>query len=75
MSLTENDEIFLERSFQRTLIELEKLVSFSGTPTAAWRRTGELCLVSPEFCRLTGRTKGELLGKKTFVYELFDQRS
>lgn len=50
--------------------ELDKLVSFSGTPTLAWRRTGEICLVGPEFCMLTGWEKEELIGRKKYVYEV-----
>lgn len=50
--------------------ELDKLVSFSGTPTLAWRRTGEICLVGPEFCMLTGWEKEELLGRKKYIYEV-----
>ncbi len=75
MPLTIEDEVFLEKSFQRTLIELEKLISFSGTPTAVWRRTGEMCLASDEFCKLTQMNKTQLLGKKTYVYELFENQS
>lgn len=41
--------------------ELEKLISFSGTPTCVWRRTGEICLVGDEFCLLTEWSKDELL--------------
>ncbi|KAG8753419.1 Transcriptional regulator of nonfermentable carbon utilization [Serendipita sp. 396] len=44
MPLTDEDETFVEKCFQRSLIELEKLISFSGTPTVVWRRTGEICL-------------------------------
>lgn len=50
--------------------ELDKLVSFSGTPTLAWRRTGEICLVGPEFCMLTGWEREELLGRKKYIYEV-----
>ncbi len=75
MPLTVEDEVFLEKSFQRTLIELEKLISYSGTPTAVWRRTGEICLAGEEFCRLTEFSKSDLLAKKTFIYELFEKQS
>ncbi|ORY89826.1 hypothetical protein BCR35DRAFT_261935 [Leucosporidium creatinivorum] len=71
MPLTEEDEIFVERTFQRTLVELNKLISFSGTPTVVWRRTGEICLVGTEFCLLTGWSREELLGKK-YIFELLD---
>jgi len=75
MPLTVEDEVFLEKSFQRTLIELEKLISYNGTPTAVWRRTGEICLAGEEFCRLTEFSKHDLLSKKTFIYELFEKQS
>ncbi|KIP04199.1 hypothetical protein PHLGIDRAFT_76307 [Phlebiopsis gigantea 11061_1 CR5-6] len=75
MPMSEEDEVFVEKCFQRSLVELDKLVSFSGTPTLAWRRTGEICLVGPEFCMLTGWEKEELLGRKKFVYELFENQS
>lgn len=75
MPMSEEDEIFVEKCFQRSLVELDKLVSFSGTPTLAWRRTGEICLVGPEFCMLTGWEKEELLGRKKYIYELFENQS
>lgn len=75
MSMTEEDEVFLEKSFQRTLIELEKLISYCATPTAVWRRTGEVCYANPEFCELVGKTDTELLSKKTYIYQLFDKSS
>ncbi|KAM0789494.1 hypothetical protein ACM66B_000313 [Microbotryomycetes sp. NB124-2] len=74
MPLSEEDEIFVERTFQRTLVELNKLISFSGTPTVVWRRTGEICLVGTEFCLLTGWKRDELLGKK-YIFELLDTAS
>lgn len=50
--------------------EYEKLISFSGTPTAVWRRTGEIVLVGKEFSLLTQWSKEALLDKKTFIYEV-----
>ncbi|KAK8847352.1 hypothetical protein IAR55_005209 [Kwoniella newhampshirensis] len=75
MPMSEDDEVFLERSFQRTLIELEKLISYSATPTAVWRRTGEVCYANPEFCKLVDRTDADLLVNKTYMYELFAKPS
>ncbi|TBU33876.1 hypothetical protein BD311DRAFT_684352, partial [Dichomitus squalens] len=75
MPMTEEDEVFVEKCFQRSLIELDKLVSFSGTPTVAWRRTGEICLVGPEFCMLAGWEREELVGKRKYIYELFENQS
>ncbi|KAF8829093.1 hypothetical protein HHX47_DHR3001051 [Lentinula edodes] len=90
MPLSLDDEVFVEKCFQRSLLvrgvlpftihtselsvidaqELEKLISFSGTPTVIWRRTGEICLVAPEFCMLTEWSMEELLGKKKYIYEV-----
>ncbi|EPQ29266.1 uncharacterized protein PFL1_03021 [Pseudozyma flocculosa PF-1] len=73
MPLTEEDEIFVERSFQRTILEFEKLISFSGTPTVVWRRTCEICVVGAEFCMLTQWSREELLGR--YIYEFMDKSS
>lgn len=71
MNLTEEDLVFMEKCLQRTLLEYEKLISFSGTPTVVWRRTGEICLVGKEFLLLTQWTKDMLLGKKMYIYEVY----
>ncbi|KAK9449888.1 uncharacterized protein V1518DRAFT_404969 [Limtongia smithiae] len=74
-TLKEEDLIFMEKCFQRTLLEYEKFISYSGTPTIVWRRTGQVAAVGKEFCILTGWTKDQLLGKRTFVVELMDDHS
>lgn len=93
MPLTEEDEIFVEKCVQRSVIvssnehcgrassdrgqpqELNKLISYSGTPTVVWRRTGEICLVGPEFSMLTEWSKEELLGTKKYIWEVSNQLS
>ncbi|RDB25289.1 Transcription activator of gluconeogenesis ERT1 [Hypsizygus marmoreus] len=75
MPLSLEDEIFVEKCFQRSLLELDKLMSFSGTPTVVWRRTGEICLVAPEFCMLTEWPMEDLIGGKKYIYELFENQS
>ncbi|PFH53824.1 hypothetical protein AMATHDRAFT_83736 [Amanita thiersii Skay4041] len=75
MPLSLDDEVFVEKCFQRTLLEMEKLISYSGTPTVVWRRTGEICLVAPEFCMLTEWPMEELVGRKKYIYELFENQS
>ena len=49
---------------------MEKLISFSGTPTVVWRRTGEICLVGLEFTLLTEWDKEELTSGKKYIYEV-----
>ncbi|KAG0035732.1 Transcriptional regulator of nonfermentable carbon utilization [Podila clonocystis] len=75
MNLTPEDLIFMEKCFQRTILEFEKLISFSGTPTVVWRRTGEIALVGKEFSLLTQWSRDQLVGKKTYIYELMDNQS
>ena len=57
----------------KNLQELDKLISFSGTPTVVWRRTGEICLVAPEFCMLTEWPLEDLVraGRKKYIYEVW----
>lgn len=73
--LSEEDEVFVEKCFQRSVLELEKLISFNGTPTVVWRRTGEICVVGVEFSVLTGWSRDELLGQRKYIYELFENQS
>ncbi|KAI8339697.1 hypothetical protein BC941DRAFT_421200 [Chlamydoabsidia padenii] len=75
MNLTEDDLIFTEKCLQRTLLEYEKLISYSGTPTVVWRRTGEITLVGKEFSLLTQWSRDALLSKKTYIYELMSNPS
>ncbi|KAI8590794.1 hypothetical protein BDZ88DRAFT_413276 [Geranomyces variabilis] len=72
MNLSEEDLVFMEKCFQRTILEFDKLIGFSGTPTAVWRRTGEIALVGKEFSILTQWPRERLLGHKTYIYELMD---
>ena len=46
------------------------MISFSGTPTVVWRRTGEICLVGVEFCLLTDWKREELVMGKKYIYEV-----
>lgn len=55
--------------------ELEKLISYSATPTAVWRRTGELVYANPEFCGLIGKQQDDLLSGRTYVYQLFAKQA
>ncbi|KAI9308308.1 hypothetical protein BJ944DRAFT_175026 [Cunninghamella echinulata] len=75
LNLNEVDLIYTEKCLQRTLLEYEKLISYSGTPTVVWRRTGEIVLVGKEFSLLTQWSRDALLGKKTYIYELMSNSS
>lgn len=60
--LTNDDLIFMEKLFQRTLYEYEGYMHALGTPTVLFRRTGEVASASKEFSLLSGWRKDVLLG-------------
>lgn len=63
-NLIHDDLIFMEKCFQRTLLEYEDFLNSVGTPTLICRRTGEVAAVSKEFSLVTGWRKDVLLGKE-----------
>lgn len=75
VTLTEEDMIFMEQCYQRTLLEYAKLLEQIGTPTCIWRRNGQISYINEEFEILTGWTREELLNKMTFIVEILDDES
>ncbi|OAX81594.1 hypothetical protein ACJ72_04062 [Emergomyces africanus] len=63
-TLNQEDLVFMEKCFQRTLWEYEDFINACGTPTIVCRRTGEIAAVGKEFSILTGWKKEVLLGKE-----------
>lgn len=67
---------FLEMTFQRSLIDYEKLCQLNSCPTIMWRRTGEIVLITDDLLSLLGYNMGDLLSKRTFIMELmYDDES
>lgn len=67
---------FLEMSFQRSLLDCEKLAQLNLTPTIIWRRTGEIVSLSDDLLSLLGYKVREILSKRTFIMELmYDDES
>ncbi|KAI9151752.1 Transcription activator of gluconeogenesis [Paramyrothecium foliicola] len=62
--LTREDLIFMEKCFQRTLVEYNDFLQHCCAPTIVCRRTGEVAAVNKEFTALTGWTKEVLLGQE-----------
>jgi hypothetical protein len=73
MHLSEDDFVMMETCFQRTILEYERLLPSSGTPTALWRRTGEIALTGKEFLFLTQWNTQALAHKR--IYEIMDVES
>lgn len=63
-TLKDEDLVFMEKCFQRTLFEYEEFMRDWGTPTIVCRRTGEVAAVNKEFTLLTGWTRNVLLGRE-----------
>ncbi|KAF7846488.1 hypothetical protein BT93_L4248 [Corymbia citriodora subsp. variegata] len=64
-TLNTDDLVFMEKCFQRTLLEYENFIDGVGTPTIVARRTGAIAAVGKEFQILTGWKKSVLLGRET----------
>lgn len=62
--LTREDLIFMEKCFQRTLVEFDDFLQHCCAPTVVCRRSGEVAAVNKEFTALTGWTKEVLLGQE-----------
>ncbi|KAK5995197.1 Transcription activator of gluconeogenesis [Cladobotryum mycophilum] len=62
--LTREDLVFMEKCFQRTLVEFDDFLQHSCAPTIVCRRSGEVAAVNKEFTALTGWPKEVLLGKE-----------
>lgn len=66
----------LEMTFQRSLIDYEKLSNLNSSPTIIWRRTGEIVSISNELISLLNLNLNEILSKRTFIMELmYDDES
>lgn len=70
------DLLFLEMSFQRSLLDCEKLLQLNSSPTIMWRRTGEIVSISNDLLSILGLSVSEILSKRTFIIELmYDDNS
>ncbi len=63
-ALVNDDLVFMEKCFQRSLLEYEDFVDATGTPTIICRRTGEVAYAGKEFSQLTGWSLRILQGKE-----------
>lgn len=75
-NMIEEDLLLQELVLQRSLLELENMSKLVNcTPICIWRRSGEICFVSNEFCSLTGFHKREILDQRKFIVEFMDHQS
>ncbi|CCG21121.1 Zcf23 protein [Candida orthopsilosis Co 90-125] len=74
--LKPQDLLLLEMSFQRCLIDYEKLSQLNSSPTIIWRRTGEIVSITDDLLSLLGYKLSDILSKRTFIMEMmYDDES
>lgn len=74
--LKPQDLLLLEMSFQRCLIDYEKLSQLNSSPTIIWRRTGEIVSITDDLLSLLGYKLLDILSKRTFIMEMmYDDES
>ncbi|KAI5951623.1 GSM1 [Candida jiufengensis] len=74
--LKPQDLLFLEMSFQRCLVDYEKLSQLNSSPTIIWRRTGEIVSITDDLLSLLGYKLTDILSKRTFIMEImYDDES
>lgn len=71
--LSNDDNLFVEQSFQRSLLEEEKQFALTPVPCLVWRRTGVVTAVSPRFTKLTQWTSEDL--KSEFLMRALSNES
>ncbi|TPX63206.1 hypothetical protein SpCBS45565_g06753 [Spizellomyces sp. 'palustris'] len=74
-SLTDYDLVLVEESFERLLLEYDRVFSSMGIPACLWRRTGEIWKSNKEFASLVGIPIEQLREGKTCIYELMNEDS
>ncbi|AMD19352.1 HBR451Wp [Eremothecium sinecaudum] len=75
-NLVESDLRMQEIALQRSLLEYEDMAKMlNSVPICIWRRSGELCYVSNGFTSLTGFSQKEMLSRRRFIVEYFDDDS
>jgi hypothetical protein len=72
---TDVDLVFVEESFERLLLEYDRIFSSLGIPACLWRRTGDIYKSNKEFASLVGIPVEQLANGETCIYELFTEES
>ncbi|TIA73381.1 hypothetical protein E3P92_01636 [Wallemia ichthyophaga] len=72
INLSNHDEIFVEQSLRRSMIDLSELIKCISAPTVVWRRTGEILLVGDEFQYIVGYDRDSLINTSTYIYQLME---
>lgn len=74
-SLKDVDLVLVEESFERMLLDYDRVFTSMAIPACLWRRTGEIYRGNKEFASLVGVTTDDLKDGKLAIYELMSEES
>jgi len=72
-NITDWDLLSSEESFERLLLEYDRVFASVGIPSCLWRRTGEICKANRHFAYLVGVPVEQLNNGKTSIYEFMTE--
>eukprot|EP00833_Pecoramyces_ruminatium_P006413 jgi/Orpsp1_1/1180445/evm.model.c7180000073464.1 len=72
-NITDWDLLSSEESFERLLLEYDRVFASVGIPSCLWRRTGEIFKANRHFAYLVGVPVEELNGGKMSIYEFMTE--
>lgn len=74
-SLKDLDLVLVEESFERMLLEYDRVFTSMAIPACLWRRTGEIYRGNKEFAGLVDVNVEDLRDGKLAIYELMSEES
>lgn len=72
-TLKDVDLVLVEESFERMLLDYDRVFTSMAIPACLWRRTGEIYRGNKEFALLVGVTTDDLKDGKLAIYELMSE--
>ncbi|OBA21543.1 hypothetical protein METBIDRAFT_40871 [Metschnikowia bicuspidata var. bicuspidata NRRL YB-4993] len=74
-TLKDVDLVLVEESFERMLLDYDRVFTSMAIPACLWRRTGEIYRGNKEFASLVGVITDDLKDGKLALYELMSEES
>lgn len=74
-TLKDVDLVLVEESFERMLLDYDRVFTSMAIPACLWRRTGEIYRGNKEFASLVGVLTDDLKDGKLAIYELMSEES
>ncbi|CCE82015.1 Piso0_002707 [Millerozyma farinosa CBS 7064] len=74
-TLKDVDLVLVEESFERMLLDYDRVFTSMAIPACLWRRTGEIYRGNKEFASLVGVTTDDLKDGRLAIYELMSEES